>query len=73
MVRLVKIISVLILLGFMLWAILPGYNTIVGVMNNTTNMTSLESAEWKLLPIVIPAMIVIAVIWYYFSHREEEQ
>lgn len=74
MVRLVKILGVLFIVGFFLWALLPGYNSLVGIMNTTFtgNLTSLESAEWKLLlPVIIPAVIIIAVIWHHFSRKSE--
>lgn len=72
MVRFVKILGVLFILGFFLWALMPGYNDIVEIMHNTTeNMTALESAGAKLLlPVILPAVIIIAVIWHHFSHKE---
>lgn len=73
MVRLVKIVGVLFVLGFFLWALMPTYNNLVSMANNSTimpyNMTSLEVAEWRLLlPVLIPAVIIIAIIWRHFSH-----
>ena len=74
MVRFVKVIAILFILGFMLWALLPSYNSLVSMANNSTitlfNMTSLELATWRLLlPVLIPAVIVIAVIWHHFSRK----
>jgi len=72
MVRFVKIIGILFLVGFFLWALLPGYNDIVGMANTSANMTALELAEWNLLlPVLIPAVIIIAIIWHYFSRRND--
>lgn len=71
MVRLVKIAGILFLLGFMLWALLPGYGKLIEVVNSTVNMTALESAGADLMLLVlIPAIIVIAVIWRHFGHHE---
>jgi len=74
-VRFVKIIGVLALLGFLVYAIMPGYNKLLEIMNSTaltnlTGMTALEYTEWKLLPVIIIALIVIAVIWHYFRQHE---
>ena len=72
MVRFVKIIGVMFIMGFLLWCLLPTYNSLVEVANSTGNMTSLELAEWRLLlPVLIPAVIVIAVIWHHFSRKSE--
>lgn len=70
MVRLVKILGIFFLLGFFLWALLPGYNQLVEIMNSTSNMTELETAGAPMmLLVIIPAVIVIAVIWHYFAHK----
>jgi len=75
-VRVVMIIGVLAFMGFFVWAILPGYNSLLDIMNSTaltnlTGMTPLEFAEWRLMPIVIPIIIIVAVIWHYL-HRHGE-
>ena len=72
MIRFVKIIGVMFILGFMLWALLPGYNNIVEIANSTINMTSLELATVKLvLPVFIPALIIVFIIWHHFGRKSE--
>jgi len=70
----VMAIGALAFLGFLLWAILPAYTSILNVVNSTAvNATALELAEWNLIPLVIPAIIIVALIWYYFRERGREE
>lgn len=73
MVRIISVIGGLVFLALFLYAILPAYNNLIPIINNTTGVTPTESLEWRLMPLIIPVILAVGIIWHHFTRRDEDQ
>lgn len=70
MVRFVMMIGTFIFVGWIIWALLPGWDGLAEMINATVvDASELEIGIWSMMLVILGVVIVGCLIWQFFGQR----